>query len=96
MMKYYSISSSEKNGFYISSSQNEIDEDILEYLIQSCNNHAKWRSDFEDPQKDYGFELFRHALVTQSEGDQESAIIRRSFLFEDVFKQLGGLTKDLT
>ena len=70
--------------------------DILEYLIQSCNNHAKWRSDFEDPQKDYGFELFRHALVTQSEGDQESAIIRRSFLFEDVFKQLRGLTKDLT
>lgn len=68
--------------------------DVLEYLVQSADAYASWRSDFGDPQMDYGFELFRHAMVSQSKGTQNSRLIRRSFLFEEVFAQLRELTAD--
>ena len=48
MMKYYSISSSGKNGFYISSSQKEIDEDILEYLIGKYSTKLSNKDTYEE------------------------------------------------
>lgn len=66
--------------------------EVLEYIVQNGQAYANWRSDFEDPQKDYGFELFRHALITQSGGNLDSDLIRRSFLFEEVFGELRQLT----
>ena len=64
------------------------DSDVLEYLVQSADADVNWRSDFKDPQLDYGFELFRHSLITQSKGHENTELIRRSFLFEEVFARL--------
>ena len=72
------------------------DPDVLDYLVQSANGYANWRSDFGDLQKDFGFELFRHALVTQSKGIEDSSLIRRSFLFEEVFTELRKLNTEPT
>ena len=62
------------------------DSDILEYLLESDKAYSDWRSDLGDIQKDYGFELFRYALLSSPNLPQDSNLIRRSFLFEDVFE----------
>ena len=64
------------------------DSGILDYIIQSDKEYSNWRSDLGYPQQDYGFELFRRALLTLPERTLDSNLIRRSFLFEDVFTQI--------
>ena len=67
------------------------DPEVLEYFIKDHEDHqgySKWRSDFDDPQKDYGFELFRRALLTLRDEYLDRETVRRSFLFEDVYAGL--------
>ncbi len=64
------------------------DSEILEYIIQINGQKYNWRSDFEDPQKDYSFEIFRHILLKLPEDCFDNSLVRRSFLFKDVFNKL--------
>ena len=72
------------------------DSEVFEYFVKSNGDFANWRSDFRDVQKDYAFELFRHALISQSDTCLDSQLIRRSFLFEDVFTRLNSFTNGST
>lgn len=63
----------------------------LDYLIRNGEGYASWRCDFADPQRDYGFELFRWALLGAGPRCFDTRLLRRSFLFEDVFAELGRL-----
>ena len=62
--------------------------DVLQYMIDNGRQPCSWRSDLGDPQLDYGFELFRRALLSVPEGSLDSQLIRRSFLFEEVFREI--------
>jgi len=62
--------------------------DILEYISESGQGSWNWRTDLGDPQLDYGFELFRRALITLRKPPGDRGLIRRSFLFEDVYEKL--------
>ncbi len=64
------------------------DPDILDYIIDAECEYAKWRSDLGDPQQDFGFEMFRRALLTLPKLVLDAGLVRRSFLFEEVFSQL--------
>ncbi len=62
--------------------------DILEFIIESGQGSWNWRSDLGDPQQDYGFELFRRALLDMREPPRDHMLVRRSFLFEEVYEKL--------
>ncbi|WP_204106211.1 MULTISPECIES: sulfotransferase [Spirulina sp. CCY15215] len=64
------------------------DSSILEYFISNNFQECSWRSDFGDLQQDYGFELFRRSLLDLPEVPQDRSLIRRSFLFEAVYRKL--------
>lgn len=64
------------------------DPAILRYILQNDREPCSWRSDLGDPQQDYGFELFRRALLDLDPACLAPALIRRSFLYEDVFAEL--------
>jgi len=65
------------------------DPEILDYLVEANQSYTNWRSDLQDPQKDYGFEMFRRALLTlPTDRELDGALVRRSFLFENVFEDL--------
>lgn len=62
---------------------------VVDYLIQDCRRYSNWRTDFQDPQRDVGFELFRQSLLTLSgPATLDEQTLRRSFLFSDVFHRL--------
>lgn len=62
--------------------------DVLRYVIESGRRSWGWRTDFGDPQRDHGYELFRRALLDLPEPPVDVGLIRRSFLFEDVYAKL--------
>jgi hypothetical protein len=62
--------------------------ETLGFLLDDDRRPVSWRSDFRDPQKDYGFELFRRALLDASGVSVDRRLIRRAFLFEGVFRKL--------
>ena len=62
--------------------------DVLDYLVQANEGDYSWRSDTGDPQQDYGFELFRKALLPLSNRSLDTGLVRRSFLFTDVFDEI--------
>ena len=62
--------------------------DILECIIESSQGSWNWRSDLGDPQQDYGFELFRRALLHLPEPPSDPMLVRRSFLFDSVYERL--------
>jgi len=62
--------------------------EVLDYMIENGRQPCSWRSDLGDPQLDYGFELFRRALLSAAEESLDSQLIRRSFLFEEVFRAI--------
>jgi hypothetical protein len=62
--------------------------DILEHIIECNEAYTNWRSDLGDPQQDYGFELFRRAMLALPERPRDTNLIRRSFLFEEAFDRL--------
>jgi hypothetical protein len=66
------------------------DPDVLDYLLDTNDVPVNWRSDLGDPQRDYGFELFRRALLArpQSAPPPADQLVRRSFLFPEVYARL--------
>lgn len=64
------------------------DSELLRYMIDSDREFCSWRSDFADPQKDYGYELFRRELLTLAGQNLDSNLVKRSFLFQEVFQQI--------
>jgi hypothetical protein len=62
---------------------------LLEFLLRDDAECHSWRSDLQDIQQDFGFELFRAALAgAQHIMDQRA--LRRSFLFPSVSKAVAG------
>lgn len=64
--------------------------EVLHYMIENGQQPCSWRSDFGDPQQDYGFELFRRSLLAADGRWLDAGLVRRSFLFERVFRELRG------
>jgi len=66
------------------------DPDVLDYLVDTHEAPVNWRTDLGDLQQDYGFELFRQALLARSRVSAAPAqsAIRRSFLFPEVYARL--------
>lgn len=64
------------------------DPEVLAYLIESGEAVYNWRTDLQDVQQDYGFELFRHALLRLSEPPADVNLVRRSFLFVQLYAHL--------
>lgn len=62
--------------------------EILEYFIRSNREACSWRSDSGDPQRDFGNELFRYALLGVRKGIASRDMVRRCFLFEKVYELL--------
>ena len=70
-------------GYAPSMSRSVADPQALEFLIRDSEMPGSWRSDLENVQEDYGFELFRLAAFhAQSLTDEKT--IRRCFLFSSV------------
>ncbi|MBI5725001.1 MAG: sulfotransferase [Planctomycetes bacterium] len=61
---------------------------VLEYIIRTNAGQYSWRSDFMDAQMDYGFELFRKAMIESPSPIGDGGMVRRSFLFEDVYRKI--------
>jgi len=64
------------------------DPEILDFLIGDNNGHKAWRNIFGRLEMDYGFELFRKAMLTSLENDFDNGLIKRAFLFKEVFDLL--------
>lgn len=62
------------------------DPDVFNYLMSANKEYMNWRSDIGDLQQDYGFELFRHAMLQDGNVDDDQ-LLRRSFLFPEVYQQ---------
>ena len=61
---------------------------ILEHLTKINDDAFWWRSDFADPQLDFGFEMVRRELLRLPEASDDVSLIRRNFLFEDTYAAL--------
>ena len=81
-MKYFGYSFGKDNSNQISM------QDILKTLIEDNEGSKSWRVDFENPQLDYGFELFRQALLQEHPDNVSEELIRTSFLFREVYENL--------
>jgi hypothetical protein len=68
-------------------SSNLANPEVLSFLINDDKTENSWRSDFGDIQLDYGFELFRRSTLKMDD-DLPVSLVRRSFLFEDVYDRL--------
>lgn len=66
----------------------------LESLLDHHHRPASWRSDLGDPQADFGGELFRRALLEQDPDSLDPGLVRRSFLFSEVFAALRGRDRE--
>jgi len=67
------------------------DPGILSFLIKDNKEFASWRSDFQDPQQDYGFEAFRRQALRIADDGLDRDTIRRSFLFDAYYRKLSKL-----
>ena len=67
-----------------------LSSEALDFLITDCGRPAHWRTDFEDMQKDYGFEAARNMLLRSELPSLDSDLVRRCFLFESYFERLRG------
>ena len=72
------------SGFYGSWS----DPGLLDFAVRGNDGEYTWRSDRGNPQEDYGFELFRQAVLMLPEPPEDTGLIRRSFLFEEVYERI--------
>ena len=75
------------------------DPDIVNYLLLGNTNYANWRSDLGDPLLDLGLEAVRRQLLTLEVAPNDVSLIRKTFLFEDMYAGLlnqdGPLLPDL-
>jgi hypothetical protein len=58
----------------------EPSEDIIDYLIRESAAPTNWRSDFGDPMRDVGYELFRKRLLGPAGDAAPADVLRRCFL----------------
>ena len=61
------------------------DPDILEFMLQDNEGHKAWRNVFGRLGMDYGFELFKKAMLASPGKKFEHGLIKRAFLFKKVF-----------
>jgi hypothetical protein len=64
------------------------DGEAFAYLVRNGRQPLAWRSDLGDPLLDYGLELGRAALLAAPLETLDGPLVRRAFLFEDVFRRL--------
>ena len=64
--------------------------EVINYLVDTKDEYTNWRTDLGDLQRDFGFELFRRSLLDlrQEAGLIDTAMLRRNFLFREVFETL--------
>jgi LPS sulfotransferase NodH len=63
-------------------------QEVLEFLVADDQRQLSWRSDFRQPEVDYHHEIARRRLLSTADAALDTATIRRSFLFEEVFDKL--------
>ena len=66
----------------------QLGPEVLDFLLEDQKGYKKWRTDFGVPEYDVGCELFRRALLASPDRSWDTALIRRSFLFEAVFRRI--------
>jgi hypothetical protein len=66
----------------------------LATMIDEMTQPCAWRVDFQDPLRDLGFELFRREMLNghAESGSATDDVIRRCFLFPEVFARLTAAT----
>jgi len=64
------------------------DPDVLSFLMKDGARPCSWRSDFQDQQKDYGFESFRRTALGLSHPELDPETIRHCFLFDGYYRHL--------
>ena len=62
--------------------------DLLDCLARENAERCSWRTDLGDPRRDREHETRRRTLLSSPTPGQDPALVRRSFLFEDVFATL--------
>ncbi len=62
--------------------------ETIQFLIDHNDAYANWRSDIGDPLRDSAYELFRRKMLLESGSNADPTLIRRCFLFEEVFEAL--------
>ena len=60
---------------------------VIKPMIKDISRKVKWRCDFKDLKKDFGYELFRRSIINKQSSLSKDTI-RESFLFESVFKAI--------
>ena len=73
--------------------------DVLDAVQESnrtCQYQCSWRSDRADPQLELGRELFRRTLLTHPRPIEDEGIIRRSFLFPEMYDRLRRQERELS
>ena len=61
---------------------------VISDFLQGLRLPTKWRSDLEDPLADLGLETVRRALLTIASPPEDEDLIRRCFLFREVYGAL--------
>lgn len=70
------------------------DKCILKYLVSSNNAYYNWRSDNQDPLKDYSYELMRYNLLeNRLNSNIANKLIKRCFLEYQLYELLMGSKK---
>ena len=67
-----------------------IPPEVASFLIKEGGEYTNWRTDFDDPQRDVGFEQFRRLLLHPDVRVDDPSLIRRSFLCETAYHALRG------
>ncbi|WP_085906798.1 sulfotransferase [Kiloniella majae] len=65
-----------------------ISDDIFKYMIEDHSTYTNWRSDLHDPLTDLGLEQVRRSLLTMSKPCDDDMLIRKTFLFREVYEAL--------
>ena len=63
----------------------DADSNIAEFLLEDHGSYANWRSDLNDPLIDLGLEAVRRQLLRLPQPSSDTALIRRTFLFEETY-----------
>jgi hypothetical protein len=64
------------------------DAEVVEYLEKNQSAYASWRTSLGDVQADLGFEFARLAFLNSKSKQLDPLLIRRNFLFNDVYDLL--------
>ena len=64
----------------------DADADVTAFLLRDHASAANWRSDLGDPLADLGLESIRRHLLRLRELSSDTSLVRRCFLFEEVYR----------